>query len=462
MGHAQRLLSWTLALAAAACGGGGGGAGGGGGTGPPAGLSYPNPSPSYRVATSAPPNTPTVSGATPMSFSVTPDLPAGLSLDAGTGAITGAPVAASATDEYVVTATNDLGWTDTPLSIQVTPALPSGVLSLASGFAIERRLTGLSMPVKIAFAPDGRLFFNEKGGATRIVSGGTLLPTPFSQVTVVNFAEQGLLGLAIPPDFATTGDVFVYATVPASGGDPDRNQVIRFTAVGDTGTNPTVVVDDLPAGLVHNAGGIEIGPDDRLYVSVGDTGTDTLAQTDGSLAGRILRYARDGSVPADNPIAGSPEWARGLRNSYDMTFHAATGGLFASENGPAAQDELNFLQRAKNYGWPSLPGNWPGNLVGFAIRSWTPVIAPTGVAFVTGGVFGPGFDDNLFVGGYVDAEVRRLVLSGAALTDLDSETVFLRFVDSNGTDKPLDLVLGPDGALWISTFDSIWRVSRYP
>jgi glucose/arabinose dehydrogenase len=173
----------------------------------------------------------------------------------------------------------------------------------------------------------------------------------------------------------------------------------------------------------------------------------------------VLRYTVAGGIPAGNPIPGDPEWCRGLRNSYDMTFHPTTLGLFASENGPTSQDELNFIQSGKNYGWPSLPG---GASSGFRITDWTPVIAPTGVEFATGGAFGPEYDDDLFVAAYVEAEVRRLVLSGAALTDLDEEVLFLAFDGTGGVNRPVDMAFGPDDALYVSTTNAIWRVSRYP
>ena len=196
-----------------------------------------------------------------------------------------------------------------------TPTLPPGFASLAAGFTADVVAGNLASPVKMAFTPDGRLFYNElTNGNTRIIdAGGTLLPTPFSTMSILTFAEQGLLGLAIDPNFGTTGYVYVYATVPAGGGHGARNQIVRWTAVGNVGTSPTVILDDLPYGSNHNAGDLKFGPDGKLYATIGDTGDSSLAQSDVSTAGRVLRMNSDGSVPADNPIASSREWARGLR-----------------------------------------------------------------------------------------------------------------------------------------------------
>ena len=137
-----------------------------------------------------------------------------------------------------------------------------------------------------------------------------------------------------------------------------------------------------------------------------------------------------------------------------------TGGLFGIENGPTSQDEVNYIQPGKNYGWPTGPAGGP--TVGYRLIQWTPVIAPTSAVFWSGGTFGPGFDDNLFIGGYVDGDVRRLVLSGVAFTDVDAELPFLTFDGTGGMQKPLSIAKGPDGAMYVSTFDSIWRISKAP
>jgi glucose/arabinose dehydrogenase len=360
-----------------------------------------------------------------------------------------------------VTGSNALGQAQTTISVQVTPALPPEVLSLADGFEVVRVAGSLAFPAKFAFAPapDGRLYYNElKTGNVRILEGSAPKPVPFATLPVLTDAEQGLLGIAFPADFASTGHVYVFASTPAGSGHADRSRVVRFTAVADVGTAETVVVDDLPTAPAHTAGDVQVGPDDRLYVSVGDVLDPDLPQQDGSRAGRVLRYARDGTVPADNPIASDPEWVRGLRNSYDLAFHPVTNLLFASENGPTTDDEVNHLIGGRNYGWPTMGSGTPGP----RIAHWFEVIAPTGIAWCTGGSFGPAFEDDLFVLGYVSSDVRRLDLSGPLHTDLDAEVPFLAFVDSGGVNKPLDAAMGPDGALYLSTPSAIWRVSKSP
>lgn len=432
---------------------------------PLTGLAYDAAVLSLRVDRAGPPFAPAVASGTPDAFAVSPALPEGLALDPATGAVSGTPVATSVAGDYTVTARNARGYTATTLAIQVAPALPAAWDELQDGFQATPFVAQASVPVKLALLPDGRVLYNElMSGKVRVVSAaGDLAATPFATVPVLTGSERGLLGLAVSPGFAEDGFVYVFASTAAGGGHADRNQVLRYTAVGDVGTAPTVIVDDLPIGFVHNAGDIQFGPDGKLYVSVGDTGDEGLAQDDASLAGRILRYDADGGIPADNPSAASPEWCRGLRNSFDMAFHPTSGGLFASENGPDAHDELDFVRKGNNYAWghPD-PESIPGFYLGPVLRDWTPVIAPTGIAFHDGTNFGPEFADNLFLLGYDAADIRRMVMSGNAFTDIDAEIPFGRLAAEDSVDnKPLDALVLGDGSLLISTFTAIWRVERF-
>lgn len=428
----------------------------------PGALEFPQPTMLCRVGESVVPNVPTARG-TNLRYSVAPPLPAGLVLDRRTGGITGVPEAAAAAGERTITARNLRGSVSAAISVSVAPALPGEVLFLEPGFVAERVLADALLPAKIARTPDGRILYSElTTGRIRVLAAdGTPVEEPFATVSVAVGGERGLLGLAVSPAFEQDGHVFVFASVPASGPLPERNQVIRFTAVGDVGSDPVVIVDGLPVANGQNAGALAFGPDGRLFVSVGDTGDETLAQTDGSRAGRVLRYAADGSVPADNPIPGDPEWCRGFRNPYDLTFHPVTGGLFVSENGPTAHDEIDFAQPGRNFEWGALPESVPASRVGRRIVDWTPVIVPTGIAFHTGVGFGAEYEDDLFVCGYDAADVRRLALSGPSRVDLDEERPFLRFSDVGVDHRPLDCLVAPDGSLWISTFTAIWRVRRW-
>lgn len=336
--------------------------------------------------------------------------------------------------------------------------LPSAWVDLDYYFDVELIKGGLNMPVKMDQAPDGRLFVSLLDG--EIVTIDTVPPytqTSWRTLSVLNGSEQGLLGIAVAPDFATSGHVFVMACVNAG---TDRQQVIRFTDSGGVGTNPQVIVDNLPTANIHNAGAIKFLNDGTFIVSVGDAANQNLAQTNGSLAGRILRYNENGTAPANNPFSGVDEfeWCRGLRNSFGLCVHPGTGIVLGTENGPNNTDELNYLAAGKNYTWPDPHGTY-GAAEGVRLRAWPSVIVPTGLTFHSGASFPQGYADNLYICSYDGVNILRFVMDGTPPVNIDSEHVFGELVDVNAN-KPLDIIEGNDGSLYLSTFTAIWRIYR--
>jgi MYXO-CTERM domain-containing protein len=220
----------------------------------------------------------------------------------------------------------------------------------------------------LAFAPDGsgRLFLIRQYGEIRIIKGGMLLPAPFATVSPIHAGgELGLLGIAFDPNFAVTGHVYVFATVSSS-----EQQIIRYTADGDLGTAKTTVVPRLPTqGINHNAGGVGIGPDGKLYWAVGDLGTGIGVNDDlTSLAAKIGRANLDGTPVADNPFfdgAGpNPDhiWARGFRNPFTLTFQPATGLLWVNVVG-SAYEQIFIVRRGDNAGYYTYENNQPQGFI---------------------------------------------------------------------------------------------------
>ena len=456
-----------------------GGCGGGGGSGTPpppasAALTYAFNPCAYRVGEAIVPNTATLSGGSASSWSVLPMLPPGLELDPVTGALTGTPTGETPQAAYTVTATTADGSVQTQVELMVGPSLPAPFASLAPGFQAEVILEpGVPSPAKIAkfaLAPgeDERIFYIEVDtGAVRVFDPGQgLLAVPFVQLNVLQGGHNGILGLALSPDFASDGFVYVLACVP---GDPmaqtnDRIQILRYTDVSNVGSNETVVVDDLPVSPpmgVNNGGELLFGLDGTLFVSIGDVQDPAHAQADAatSLAGKVLRYdvsTTPATVPSDNPFPGSPEWCRGLRNTFGLAVQPTTGGLFGLDNGPAADDELNYLAAGMNFEW----GGTPAPPVGFKIRNWQTVIVPTALCWHTGIGWGTAYAGDLFLTAYDDHKIHRLEMSGASFVDLDQESEFASFQVSGIANHPLDICLAADGSLYVSTFSGIYRIYK--
>jgi glucose/arabinose dehydrogenase len=332
-----------------------------------------------------------------------------------------------------------------PTSSQPTPTpAPAQTVQVVP----EMFVANANNPVKMAFAPDGRLFYNElKTGNVRVVKAGVLQPQPFTSVQVDTSGETGLLGIAIDPDFATNHFVWVLYSAPTG-----RNIIAHFADVNGVGTNPQVVFDQITWAARHNGGNIAFGPDGNLYVSTGENGHPELSQDKASLQGKILRFTRDGAPAPGNPF-GNAAFALGLRNPFDFTFSPFTGKLFASENGPECDDEVDIIASGGNYGWrPGYPcGDTDPNFIGPLIRFDQP-IAPTGITFYNGDVF-PQLKGGLFLVDFKEGKVRHYTI------DENAQTVSNPEVLVNGEFGPLlDITQGPDGLIYFSSQTSIVRL----
>jgi glucose/arabinose dehydrogenase len=245
-------------------------------------------------------------------------------------------------------------------------------VTLPPGFTESVFATGLTGPSAFAVAPDGRLFVAEQTGALRVVQNQTVLAAPFVSLAVDSQGERGLVGVALDPNFAANGFVYVYYTVPGSGGGAAHNRVSRFTANGNVAAGGETVLldlDPLTAATNHNGGGLAFGADGKLYVAVGDNATPANSQTLANRLGKILRINPDGSIPADNPAAidglgavpAGPTraiWAAGLRNPFTIAFQPGTNSLFINDVGQASFEEVNAGRAGANYGWPATEGDF--------------------------------------------------------------------------------------------------------
>ena len=347
---------------------------------------------------------------------------------------------------------------------QVTPTLSdvsqaaaiTSPVPLAPGLKIEVVADGLQLPANLAFAPDGRLFLTEvTAGTIRIIEQGRLLPEPAITLEVANDGEQGLLGMALAPDFDRTHHLYVYYSEPKEGVGL-RNRVVRLTESGNRVSNLEVVLDNLPINNTlhnasHNGGRLAFGPDGKLYVTTGDIGKGLTAQDKQKLAGKILRINPDGSIPSDNPFPGSPVYALGLRNSYGIGFHPLTGVPYGTDNGPQGHDEVNRIEGGANYGSPDVNGI--RNNPRFVDPIWDSGAERGGISgmtFYTGARF-PQYGNDLLFCTFSSGRLRRLRLTGDRYETVQSQELL-------SDQCYLDVLTGPDGAIYMTSFNKVQRL----
>lgn len=242
--------------------------------------------------------------------------------------------------------------------------------NLPEGFAEVQIASGLN-PTAMAMAPDGTLFITQKDGRIMIVRDGLLLPQPAVTLNVDPFNERGLSGIAIDPNFAETGYIYVFYTVP----NDNFNRISRLTFLGDffvPGSEQVLMEIDPMPGSIHNAGAMHFGPDGYLYITTGDGADAITSQSLTTLGGKVLRISPDGSIPPDNPFYNQTTgnnraiWAMGFRNPFSSAIDPATGLFFINDVGGADFEEVNSVVRGGNYGWPLIEGlrtnqNQPAN-----------------------------------------------------------------------------------------------------
>lgn len=256
-------------------------------------------------------------------------------------------------------------------------------------------------------APDGRTFISEKNtGKIAIMKDEKILEKPFAILndSYVHW-EQGLLGLAIDPKFVDNHFVYLYYTAIDSGDNP-VNRIVRFTDKDNVGTNMTVIFDNIPASHgYHSGGAMAFGPDDKLYITVGDALNPLLSQSESELSGKILRINSDGSIPKDNPFPDSPVYTLGHRNMFGIAFDDKDNIGIVTENGDIHYDEINLIKKGGNYGYPTMqiadinPQLSNSTLDIKPLRSYWNTPAPTQAIYYTGDRF-PNLKNTFLFGTY--------------------------------------------------------------
>ncbi len=351
------------------------------------------------------------------------------------------------------------------LSVPVALAAAFAVL-IASGSALAataQRLSSSSLASPAAFTvtPNGSFIFYGERFTGRIMrlNPATGARTLFFRIpNVTSTGEQGLLGLSLRPSYPRDRRVWAFVTRTVSG--TATNQLLRIRADG-SGFD---VLRSFPTGENHNGGRIMFGSDAKLYIVTGENGNPSRAQSLATVAGKMLRVNPDGTVPSDNPRAGSPIIGYGIRNSFGFTFDPQTGRLWETENGPQCNDEVNLIARLtlRNYGWgpsqtcsspPPAPRNTnrDGPSPVLPKRFFITPPALTGAAFCH--LCGLSSSGQLFFGDYNTGTIRRASLNSARTAIASQMPVYDHHGGVLGLETPAD-----GGPIYFSTSSNIFRL----
>jgi glucose/arabinose dehydrogenase len=374
---------------------------------------------------------------------------------------------------------------------------------------VESFVEGLNSPTSMAFLDNDNILILEKEGQVRLVSNGELAPEPVLQIPVDTDSERGLLGIAVMNGTSSSSSgtgsgsgqnasaqtVFLYYTESGGDGGELRNRVYKYSWNGQTLDNPTLLVD-LPAipGPNHDGGKLMIGPDNYLYGIIGDLNHDGKLQNfpdgpDPDDTGIIFRVnPNDGTPAPDNPLSTDPNnplskyYAYGIRNSFGLTFDPVTNNVWDTENGPASNDEINVVKPGFNSGWQTIMGpisasgstedelvSFPGSHYADPLLTWLEPNAVTDIEFLESSSLGESYSNNVFVGDNnfgnlyyfrVNPDRSALVLDNIPDLLIDNEQEQTSITFGNGFGAITDLETGPDGYLYVMSYDAgtIYRI----
>jgi glucose/arabinose dehydrogenase len=344
-----------------------------------------------------------------------------------------------------------------------------------SAYHLTTVATGLDHPWSLAWLPDGRMLVTERAGRVRIVAQDGTLSAPLGGVPTVAVDNQGgLLDVALDPAFATNQLVYLSYLEPRENGlfgsSVGRGRLVLDGSGGRLESFTRVLKAEPSVKDGVNVGSrLAFGRNGKLYVTLGDRMVlRAQAQSLASDVGKVARIKPDGGIPADNPFVGvagaRPEiFSYGHRNPEGLAVNPATGVVWELEHGAKGGDEINVLRSGRNYGWPVITYgvDYSGAKIGIGTQKagmeqpiyyWDPSIAPSGMAFYTGGLF-PAWKGNLFVGALKAERVARLVLKGERV--MAEEDLLLELHE-----RIRDVRQGPDGALYVLTDNSAGRILK--
>ena len=323
--------------------------------------------------------------------------------------------------------------------------------------------SGLAFPWEIVYGPDQQIWFTQRGGKISKLNLETKTVTLlFTVPDVTSVGEGGLLGMVLHPAFQA--NPYVYIVYDYMQNSVYKEKVVRYTYSGSTLTSPLTLIDQIPANSNHNGSRLMISSDLKLYITTGDAGTAANAQNLNSVSGKILRLNLDGTIPSDNPYPGNPVWSFGHRNPQGLV--QVNNVLYESEHGPDNDDEVNLIQKGRNYGWPNVEGLCDktaeatfcaANNIVEPLAIWTPTIAPSGMTYY-GSDYIPQWKNSLLMVSLKGTKLMQLELDGSGLVKSKNEF----YVNAFGRLRAI--CQSPEGKIYMATSngsdDKIIEISR--
>ena len=314
--------------------------------------------------------------------------------------------------------------------------------------------TDLNFPWEILWGKDDMIWMTERGGRISKLdpkTGNTLFSVRIAEVVSNN--EGGMLGMVQDPGFLTNGLFYVVYDYKNDG--DYREKMVQMKYSNNAIRELKTLIDNIPAYAIHNGSRLWItaGPDPKIFMTTGDASVGDNAQDLHSLSGKVLRMNLDGTIPADNPIAGSPVWSFGHRNPQGLVMY--NGILYASEHGPDIEDEVNIIEKNRNYGWPNVKGpcDHTTEKIFCAVNkvkepiwsSGSSTIAVCGLDHYSGTRI-PDWQGCLLMCTLKDASLRVFHLSADGLTITSKKTYF-----KNKFGRLRDICISPDGKVYLCT-----------
>jgi glucose/arabinose dehydrogenase len=309
----------------------------------------------------------------------------------------------------------------------------------------------LFIPWEIVYGPDNHIWFTQKNGyICRLDPATSKTDTLYHETNTYVTGEGGMLGLALDPNFSTQPYVYVSYNYN-SGGTKER--IVRYSYSGGVLQNPQTLIDNIAGASIHDGCRL-LFIDGKLYITTGDAANQTLPQNLASLNGKVLRINPDGTIPSDNPIPGNPAWSWGHRNAQGMIY--ANNKLYITEHGPTNDDEINVIEKGRNYGWPNVHGFCDASEQQFCndsnvvepLKVWTPTLAVCGLDYYDHPMF-PTLQKSLLMTTLKDQKLYQLKLNGT----FDAITT-TTIVSGVSVGRIRDICISPNGRIYISTSNS--------